>query len=81
MLHAYFDTNVYDHIDKAYIAPADVDALRLALSSGELTAHLSIAAGDELLGQWKTDRSAAVRKLQIARDIVGFVKEAPMVKP
>jgi hypothetical protein len=72
MPRAYFDTNVYDHIDKAYVASADVDALRIASKGGELIARLSIADVEELLGQWETNRGAAVRKLQIARDIVGF---------
>jgi len=31
MQRVYFDTNVYDHIEKGYVASADVDALRLAM--------------------------------------------------
>jgi hypothetical protein len=72
MPRVYFDTNVYDHIEKGYVASADVDALRLALSRGDLIAHLSIVDVEEFLGQWKTNRTAAIRKLQIAHDIVGF---------
>jgi hypothetical protein len=72
MPRVYFDTNVYDHIEKGYVASADVDALRLALARGELIAHLSIADVEEFLGQWETNRAAAIRKLKIAKDIVGF---------
>jgi hypothetical protein len=72
MQRVYFDTNVYDHIEKGYVACADVDALRLALARGDLIAQLSIADVEEFLGQWATNRAAALRKLKIARDIVGF---------
>lgn len=72
MPNVYFDTNVYDHIDKGYVSSADVDALRRALANRNLTARISIATVEELLGEWETNRNAAVRKLQIARDLVGF---------
>jgi hypothetical protein len=52
----------------------DVDALQRALSERTLVANLSIADVEELLGQWKTNRSAAIRKLQLARDLVGFAE-------
>jgi hypothetical protein len=71
-LCVYFDTNVYDHIDKGYVAAEDVAALQAALRQGEITAHLSFADVEELLGQWDTDRPAAVRKLRVARELVGF---------
>jgi hypothetical protein len=72
MQRVYFDTNVYDHIERGYVASADVDALRSAMSRGDLVAHLSIVDIEEFLGQWETNRSGAIKKLQIAQDIVGF---------
>ena len=72
MLRIYFDTNVYDHIDKDDVPMTDLDALRSALANRQLVANLSIADVEELLGQWETNRPAAIRKLQLARDLVGF---------
>jgi len=72
MLRIYFDTNVYDHIDKDDVPMTDLDALRSALANRKLVANLSIADVEELLGQWETNRPAAIRKLQLARDLVGF---------
>jgi hypothetical protein len=72
MTHAYFDTNVYDRIDKGEARADEVEALRAALARGALVAHLSLADVEELLGQWQTDRAAAVGKLRLARDLVGF---------
>jgi len=78
MLSVYFDTIVYSHIEKGWIAKDVVDALREALLTGKLSAHLSVTNVEELLGQWKTDRPAAIRKLCLARDLVGFEK---LLKP
>jgi hypothetical protein len=72
MVRVYFDTNVYDHIDKDDVPMTDLDALRSALANRKLVANLSIADVEELLGQWETNRPAAIRKLQLARDLVGF---------
>lgn len=72
MLRAYFDTNIYDHIDKGWVPAEEVDALSAALRRREVVAHLSLADIEELLGQWETDRLAAIRKLRLARDLVGF---------
>ena len=74
MVRVYFDTNVYDRIDKGEISSSDVDALRRALSGRTLAANLSIADVEKLLGQWETNRQAAIRKLQLARDLVGFAE-------
>src|SRR5690348_2308079 len=74
MPRVYFDTNVYDRIDKGEVPSTDVDALRHALSERTLAANLSIADVEELLGQWETNRPAAIRKLQLARDLVGFAE-------
>lgn len=78
MLSVYFDTNVYDHIHKGYVPAEDVKAVRAALEKGDLVAHLSVADVEELLGQWESDREAAVRKLGMARDLAGFDR---MLKP
>ncbi len=72
MVHVYFDTNVYDHIEKGFISSDKVDSFREAVRQGEVLAHLSVADVEELLGQWETDRPSVVRKLQVARDLVGF---------
>jgi len=72
MLHVYFDTNVYDHIEKGYISAEEVSSFRVAVGRGEVVAHLSVADIEELLGQWETDRQSPVRRLQVARDLVGF---------
>lgn len=74
MLSVYFDTTVYSHIEKGWIARDDVDTLRGALLSGKLTAWLSGTDIEELLGEWEADRPAAIRKLRLARDLVGFDK-------
>lgn len=71
-LRVYFDTNVFDHIDKGYIPAELVRALQTAIGRDAVAAPLSLADVEELLGQWETDRPAAVRKLRLARDLVGF---------
>ena len=58
MLSAYFDTNVYDQIDKGRIPSAELDVLRSALKDGRLIGYLGIPVIVELLGQWETDRVA-----------------------
>jgi len=72
VLRAYLDTSVYDRIDKGQVPAEEIRALRTALAHREVGAHLSLADVEELLGQWETDRPAAVRKLRLARDLVGF---------
>jgi hypothetical protein len=72
MPRVYFDINVYDRIDKGCVSPSDVDALRLALRRGNLTANVSIVDIEELLGEWETNRPAAVSKLKTARELIGF---------
>jgi hypothetical protein len=70
---AYFDTNVYDHIDKGQVRAEEVQAVRAALARGAVVAHLSLVDVEELLGQWDTPhRPDAVRRLCVARDLVGF---------
>jgi hypothetical protein len=51
MLSAYFDTTVYSHIEKGWIAKDVVDVLREALLTGKLSAYLSVTNIEELLGQ------------------------------
>jgi hypothetical protein len=53
MLSVYFDTNVYDRIDKRGIPSADLEALRLAFNDGRLVGHLGIRVIEELVGQWE----------------------------
>ncbi len=72
MSSAYFDTNVYISIAEGRLHADEVEALRVALARREVVAHPSIADIEELLGRWETDRPAAVRKLRIVRDLVGF---------
>ncbi len=72
MLTIYLDTTVYDHIDKGYISPSEVLTLRAAIARGDIVGHLGVGNVEELLGQWKTDRGAAVRKLRLARDLFRF---------
>jgi hypothetical protein len=42
------------------------------MSRGDLTRTSAFVDVEEFLGQWKANRAAAIRKLQIAHDIVGF---------
>jgi hypothetical protein len=74
MLTIYFDTNVYDQIDKGKIPSSELEALRLAFKDGRLIGHLGIPVIEELLGQWEWDRASVVRKLILAHDLVGFDK-------
>ncbi len=70
---AYFDTNVYSRIAKNQVSGDEVQALRAALARRDVVAHLSLVDVEELLGQWETDRRPdAVRRLRVARDLVGF---------
>jgi hypothetical protein len=72
MLRVYFDTNVYDRIDKQTIPQKELDALRAALHERKLIAHVSTSNLEELHGEWETDRRAVVRKLRIVNDLVGY---------
>jgi hypothetical protein len=72
VLRTYVDTCVYDRVDKGKVPAEEIRALQTALALREVGAHLSLADVEGLLGQWETDRPAAVRKLRLARDLVGF---------
>src|SRR5262249_1790315 len=72
MLRAYFDTNVYDAIDKGLVCPEEVRGVRNALASGQLTADLSFADVEELLGDWDKNQTAAIKRLKVARYLTGF---------
>ena len=72
MLTVYFDTNVYDRIDKGKIPSSELEALRLAFRDGRLVGYLGIPVLEELHGQWEIDRASVVRKLALVRDLVGF---------
>jgi len=72
MPSVYFDTTVYDDIAKDEIDPTRVDVVRRAIARRRLMAYLGLSTVEELLGQWETKRHEAVRRLQVARDLVGF---------
>ena len=72
MPSAYFDANLYDHIAKRYIPDAEVEPVRGPLARRHIIAYVSIADVEELLGDWDTDRAAALARLRGARDLVGF---------
>ncbi len=72
MPSVYLDTTVYDRIAKREIDSADVDALRRAIARRRLKVYLGLSTLEELLGQWETGRHEAVRRVQLARDLVGF---------
>jgi len=72
MLRFYLDTNVYDHIAKGRILERDVKALQSALASGKAASNFSTVAFEELIGEWKTNRESALRKVRIAHDLIGF---------
>src|SRR5712692_2578313 len=67
MTEAYCDTNVYSPIGLE-----EAEQLRVALARAGIVLRLSIVDIEELLGQWTTERAAAVRRLQVARALVGF---------
>jgi hypothetical protein len=72
MLRAYLDTSVYGAIDSGEIPEEDVTTFRQAIARGELVAVLSLTVVEELLGSWERHREAAIRRLRLARDLVGF---------
>ena len=72
MLSAYFDTNVYDHIDKGRISEDDVVGLHAALSSKRLGILLGIGDVEELLGHWEADRAEVLRALRLIEAVAGF---------
>src|SRR5262245_42860875 len=75
----FVDRNVFNQIEDRTISDVEARTLRVALRDGRLTARLSLTNLAELVGEWKYDRKAVARRLQIARDLVGFhglLKEA-----
>ncbi len=69
MRRVYFDTNIYDDIAKT---GKEIKALRANLARRQVVANLSIVNVEELLGDWNTKPQQAIRRLQVARDLVGF---------
>lgn len=67
MASAYLDTSGYGDIRQD-----DVDGLRKALKASDVVLLPSMTVVEELLGPWETNRSAAVRRLRLSRDLVGF---------
>lgn len=72
MLKAYFDTNVYSNITDGSVSAKEVEDVHAALTSGKLIVRISLANVEELLGDWERDRTVATRRLQAARDLIGF---------
>ena len=73
MLSAYFDHNIYNDLDEARIPSDQASGLRALLTSGRISVRLSLPNIEELLGLWERDRAAAIRKLRLARSLIGFV--------
>jgi hypothetical protein len=72
MLTVYFDTNVYDRIDKGKMPSSELEAFRLDLKEGRLVRYLGIPVIEELHGRWNFDRESVVRKFALVRDLVRF---------
>lgn len=74
MLRAYFDTNVYlalaDRDPRT--PPEDEAALMGAIKAGVLSAPVSLAAIEEAMGQFETNRSGMIGKLAVIRRLEGF---------
>ena len=67
-----FDTNVYDAIEKGETSTEEVRLLSDAVASGRIDTHLNVADVEELLGDWAENRATALKRLRVARDLVGF---------
>jgi hypothetical protein len=68
-VHAYFDTDVYDHIQKMDdVTEAEVVALQRAVDRTDLTVYFGPHNAEELWGQWENDqtRSSVIRRLRVA---------------
>jgi hypothetical protein len=72
MRTVYFDSNVYNDIERGAIGKEEVAEFRGARDRGELLARLGLPDLEECIGLWSADREAALRRLRIARDLVGF---------
>ena len=68
---AYFDTTVYDDIAKSKVTPGDRQAVRRLIARGAIRAYPSVVNVEELLGQWESDPSAALQRIEILVDLVG----------
>lgn len=71
MVRTYLDASTYGHIASGGIPPGDVTAFRDAVARGDVVALPSIVDVEELLGPWEANRQAAIRRLRLARDLVG----------
>lgn len=82
-MHVYFDTSVYDHIDKERVPSQDVKALQCAVDRADITVYVSPHNVEELSGQWEDERTrpAAIRRLRVAsaltRDFRFLLNAAP----
>jgi hypothetical protein len=71
VLRAYFDTTVYSELHR-HTEPGDIARLRGALQISRICAYVSPTNISELFGQADTNRPAAIGRMRLARDLVGF---------
>lgn len=68
----YLDANVYNDVERGSIPPGEVAAFRAARARGAIETRLGLPDVEEIFGVWGTDKTTAVRRLCIARDLAGF---------
>jgi hypothetical protein len=71
-VHIYLDANVYNDVVRGSISSDEVETFRTARARGGIETRLGLPDLEEFLGVWDTDRPTALRRLCIARDLVGF---------
>src|SRR6267143_945933 len=72
MTYVYLDANVYADAERGEIPSEDTEAFHAARERGDIVPRLSVVDLEESLGLWEKDRPAAIKRLQIARSLVGF---------
>ncbi len=72
MLTTYLDANVYNDVERGNIPAEEVAAFRAVRDRGDLVPRLSVVDLEESLGLWGSDRAAALKRVQIIRDLAGF---------
>jgi hypothetical protein len=72
MLRIYCDNTFYDFLDKGRFPHEEVEALEGLIASGRILGYFSPVNAAELVGQWETNREAAVRKFRTAQDLFSF---------
>ena len=75
-VNVYFDTSVYDRLEKKLVPSDEVEALTAAVHRGEINVYFGFPDAEELLGQWDNEfgRPATKRRLQIAAGLTGGFK-------